>query len=81
MQPQKYVEEFCKKNNIYVINLCEDFRQLSQEVFPLYYRNNGHWVAAGHELVAEVLHRHLEPIIERETRIHTDFAVSINDLP
>jgi hypothetical protein len=81
IQPQNYVEEFCKRNNIYVINLCEDFRQLSQEVFPLYYRNNGHWVATGHELVAKVLHRYLEPIIERETRVHTDFALSINDQP
>ena len=81
MQPQKYVEEFCKRNNIYVINLCGDFKRLSQNVFPLYYNYNGHWLAAGHELVADVLYRHLGSIIERETRPHTHFAVSVNNQP
>ncbi|MEK7251483.1 MAG: SGNH/GDSL hydrolase family protein [Bacteroidota bacterium] len=57
--PQERLEQWGTANGINVVNVCADFKRLSKTVFPLYLDNNGHWVAAGHQLVADVLYKRL----------------------
>jgi hypothetical protein len=70
-KPQKYVEDFCKRNNIPVINMCDDFRKASRSVYPLYYDYNGHWRAAGHELAAQILYRELQQYLQTRRHIRS----------
>jgi hypothetical protein len=65
-RPQEYVEGFCQRNGIRTINMLQDFKKASETVFPLYWDYNGHWVAAGHEVVARALFRELEPYLRTE---------------
>lgn len=58
-KPQRFMADFCSRNGIHAINLCEDFRNLSKTVYPLFFDFNGHWRPRGHELVAEVLDSNL----------------------
>jgi hypothetical protein len=58
------VERFCRANGIPVINMCEDFKELSRTVYPLYYEYDGHWRPAGHQLVATLLYRALVPYLQ-----------------
>ena len=62
--PQEKLEGWATANGIKTVNTCPDFKALSKTVFPLYLKNNGHWVAAGHQLVADVLFSHLQPYLE-----------------
>lgn len=62
--PQEKLEEWATAKGIKTINVCPDFKALSRTVFPLYLNNNGHWVAAGHQLVADILFRNLQPYLE-----------------
>ena len=59
IQPQEWVEEFCRKEGISVINTCEDFREAARSQYPLYIDDNGHWTAAGQRLFAQILFREL----------------------
>lgn len=69
--PQEKLEQWATANGITTINMCPDFRELSKAVFPLYLDNNGHWVAAGHQLVADVLFRNLQPyLIQLSLAVH-----------
>jgi hypothetical protein len=68
-RPQGLVEHFCRENDIPVINMCDDFKELSRTVYPLYYENDGHWLPAGHQFVATLLYRALVPYLQaRETQ-------------
>lgn len=58
--PQEAVASWAESNGIYCINMCPDFKEKSKSVFPLYLDNNGHWVAAGHQVVADAIYRHLD---------------------
>jgi hypothetical protein len=58
-RPQELVSEFCRRSGIRVVNMCDDFKKASQTVHPLYYEYDGHWRAAGHEVVADVLFREI----------------------
>jgi hypothetical protein len=58
-RPQELVAEFCRRSGIRALNMCEEFRKASLSVYPLYYEYDGHWRAAGHEVVADVLYREL----------------------
>ncbi len=72
--PQDQLEQWATGNGIKAINMCSDFRERSKTVFPLFLDNNGHWVAAGHEVVAEVLYRNVEQFLsEREVSAATQF--------
>ncbi len=62
--PQDSLAQWANGNGIKTINLCLDFKALSKSIFPLYLKNNGHWVAAGHQLVADVLSKNLQPYLE-----------------
>ncbi len=62
--PQEKLAHWAIENGIKAVNLSPDFKELSKTVFPLYLSNNGHWVAAGHQLVADVLFRDLVPYLE-----------------
>ncbi|MER3523544.1 MAG: hypothetical protein C4326_05595 [Ignavibacteria bacterium] len=59
--PQEKVERWATSQGIKVVNTCADFRERSKTTFPLYLDNNGHWVAAGHEVVADALFNRLVP--------------------
>ncbi len=59
--PQEKLEQWGTSNGIKVVNMVPDFKEKSKSVFPLYLDNNGHWVAAGHQLVADVIYRNLQP--------------------
>lgn len=61
--PQERLEQWASGNDIRIINMCPEFKELSKTVFPLYLSNNGHWVAAGHQLVADVLEKNLKPYL------------------
>jgi hypothetical protein len=68
-RPQGFVELFCRANHLTVINMCDDFREISRTVYPLYYETDGHWLPAGHELVAKLLYRALAPYLQaRESK-------------
>ncbi len=58
-RPQELIAEFCGRNGIRVVDMCDAFRKASQTVYPLYYEFDGHWNAAGHEVVADVLYPEL----------------------
>jgi len=62
-KPQEYMESFCRRNRIPVINMCDDFRAASRSTFPLYLDYNGHWTAAGHEVAAKALFRELKAFL------------------
>lgn len=66
--PQDKLERWAIGNGIRAINMCPDFRERSKSVFPLYLDNNGHWVAEGHRLVADVLFRHLQPYLAEKQK-------------
>jgi hypothetical protein len=53
--PQQAMETFCIRNNITVLNLCEDFLKEHRSVASLYLDYNGHWRPAGHTVVARRL--------------------------
>lgn len=61
--PQEKIERWATSKGIKAINLCPDFREQSKRVFPLFLDNNGHWVAAGHQVVADALYRNLLPYL------------------
>jgi hypothetical protein len=63
-KPQGFMEAFCRRNGVQAVNICEDFKSLSQTVYPTYFDFNGHWTARGHELVAELLDRKLTPYLQ-----------------
>ncbi len=66
--PQEKLARWATSKGIKAINLCPDFRERSKAVFPLFLDNNGHWVAAGHQVVADALYRTLLPYLrERGT--------------
>jgi GDSL-like Lipase/Acylhydrolase family len=58
-RPQELIAEFCRRSGIRVLNMCDEFRKASHTVYPLYYEYDGHWMPAGHEVVADVLYREL----------------------
>jgi hypothetical protein len=79
--PQQYVEQFCKRNAITVLNMCADFSRYAQVHFPLYWDYDGHWTAQGHTLVAHILARTLLPYLrmnDRHLRDHETIAESGN---
>jgi len=53
--PQSKMEDFCRRNGIKVINMCDAFKLASQATHPLFLEYNGHWTPAGHRVVAEAL--------------------------
>jgi hypothetical protein len=61
--PQEKLVRWATEHGIKAINLCPDFLERSKTVFPLYLDNNGHWVAAGHQVVADALYRNLLPYL------------------
>jgi hypothetical protein len=63
-RPQSLVAGFCRKNEIRVVDLCDDFKQAARTVYPLYYDYDGHWKPAGHQVVADALYRELVPYLE-----------------
>lgn len=67
--PQEKLERWATANGIKAINLCPDFLERSKTVFPLFLDNNGHWVAAGHEVVADALYRNLLPYLHDRERL------------
>ena len=62
-RPQMFMEHFCERNHIRVVNLCKPFLQQSTVGSPKYYDFNGHWTGSGHKFVAELLDRELEPYL------------------
>jgi hypothetical protein len=74
-RPQALVEAFCRRNDIPVINMCEDFREAARNVYPLYYEGDGHWRPAGHRLAASLLYRALAPRLK--TRESADGASAV----
>ena len=68
-RPQSLVADFCRKNDIRVVDMSDDFKQAARTVYPLYYDHDGHWKPAGHQVVADVLYRELVPYLQaRETQ-------------
>ena len=55
--PLSRVEEFCKENNIIVMNSLETFR--NAETKPLFFPFDGHFNENGHLVVAEFLYEEL----------------------
>ena len=70
-RPQALVEQFCRRNGIPVVNMCDDFVRQAQTVYPLYYETDGHWRPAGHQLVASVLYRALVPYLHQREGMAT----------
>ncbi len=66
-RPQGLVAQFCRANQIAVVDTWEDLAQASRSVYPLYFDLDGHWRPVGHEVVARTLYRELVPYL-RERR-------------
>jgi hypothetical protein len=52
--------------------MCQQLRDSSRTVFPLYFADNGHWTARGHQVVAGILHEAMEGYLrekEKESKI------------
>ena len=64
MRPQGLVAQFCRANQIAVVDTWEDLMQASRSVYPLYFDRDGHWRPVGHEVVARTLHRALVPYLQ-----------------
>jgi lysophospholipase L1-like esterase len=59
--PQHRVESSCAEHGVPCVALAPAFRAAAAlDSAPLYYRHDGHWTAAGHELAAAELTRFLE---------------------
>ncbi len=71
--PQEKLGQWAASQHIRFIDFTPDFKELSKTVFPLYLDNNGHWVVAGHQLVANILFRDLQPYFAQKL---TAFSVS-----
>lgn len=65
IEPQAKIEAWCRANDIPVTNLSEAFRRAASRQSPLYHDYNGHWLPAGHEIVAQELSRAILPELER----------------
>lgn len=63
IQPQSFVEAFCVRSNIHVVNMCQQIRDSSRTAFPLHLPDNGHWTPRGHQIVAGILKNQLEPYL------------------
>jgi hypothetical protein len=61
--PQDALARWSDAHGIKAINMCPDFQELSKTTFPLYWAYDGHWVPRGHQLVADVILRNLEPYL------------------
>lgn len=60
-EPQANLARFCMRNGIPVTNLCDAFRAHARQSGPLYLDYNGHWMPAGHALVARELYSAILP--------------------
>jgi hypothetical protein len=68
--PQEKLEAWATANGIRCINLCPDFKELSKTLFPLYHDNNGHFIAAGHQLFADVLYENVQLYLQEQRAAH-----------
>jgi len=66
-RPQELVQRFCQNNSIPIINMCDDFKLFARTFYPLCWDINGHWLPAGHELVARVIFQDLKPYLYEKT--------------
>jgi hypothetical protein len=62
--PQKIMERFGSRHDIKVVNTYHDFQIASEDRFPLYWPDNGHWVPEGHSVVARALVREVLPYLK-----------------
>jgi hypothetical protein len=63
--PQQWVERFCRREGINVINMYDDFKALTETTYPVYFDLDGHWHPVGQELAAKVIFRSLLPYLRR----------------
>lgn len=63
-RPQELMAQFCRANRIAVVDTCEDLKQASRSVYPLYFDVDGHWRPVGHQVVARALNRALVPYLQ-----------------
>jgi len=64
-EPQATLTRFCRNSGIPVTNLCEAFRTYATKAGPLYHDYNGHWLPAGHMLVARELYAAILPRLRK----------------
>ena len=67
--PQDHIERFCTDNGIRATNMCRDFRDTARSVFPLYWKDNGHWMPRGQLVAAELFLRDVKPLIESRLNV------------
>jgi SGNH hydrolase-like domain, acetyltransferase AlgX len=48
-----------------VINMIPDFQAHEPRDYPLYFRNDGHWLPAGHAIAAASIFKQLLPFLKR----------------
>jgi len=63
--PQSKMEDFCRRNGIKVINMCDAFKHASQATYPLFLEYNGHWTPAGHRVAADALKPEIAAYLEK----------------
>ncbi len=66
LEPQEEIERILSGQGVTVANFCAAFRDQAAAVHPLYHDYNGHWVAAGHAIVARELYARLLPALRAE---------------
>jgi hypothetical protein len=65
LEPQEEIARICAERGIAVADLCAPFREQAGTVHPLYHDYNGHWVPAGHEIIARELYTRLLPELQQ----------------
>jgi hypothetical protein len=68
LTPQYTIQQILERDGIPVLNLSEPFRALARRTSPLYHDYNGHWLPAGHTLVARELYAYLLPRLKEMDR-------------
>jgi lysophospholipase L1-like esterase len=69
-KPYRLVEEFARSNGIDVVNPVERFRAQERAGTRLYLRRDMHFNAAGHELFAQAIAEHINPLLRSHAARH-----------
>lgn len=69
-QIRRRLTKFCQESGIDLIDPTDALRQAAEKNRYLYFPWNGHWTPAGHEIVKQLLAKHLTPAVSPPAQGH-----------